>query len=88
MPEPLTTETANVIVVVRMADDIRHLLGRVAAVAWAVAAFFVLATAMDLWDHDWVSAAFSALGIVGFGLTGHETWARRAKYAAFARRTA
>ena len=85
MSEPLTTESAHVIVVVRMADDLHHLLGRVAVACWWVAFLFALSLAMDLLDRDWISSAFMAAGLVGFTLNGRATWKRRRKYAAFAR---
>jgi len=84
MPEPMNSETANVIVVVRMADDLHHVLGRVAEALFWVAAFFAIALAADLFNRDWISALFMAFGVVGFGLMGRDTWKRRRKYAAFA----
>lgn len=85
MSEPLTTETANVIVVVRMADDLHHALGRIAVACWWVVAFFAISLAVDIWNRDWISAAFMAMGVVGFWLTGRDTWVRRRKYARFVR---
>jgi hypothetical protein len=82
---PMSTDTANVIVVVRMADDLHHLLGRAAVIAWATAAFFVLAVVIDLLGHDWISAGFSAMPVIAFGLAGRESWNRRRKYATFAK---
>lgn len=85
MSEPLNSETANVIVVVRVASDVHHLLGRVAVACWCGAAFFAPVVAIDMFNRDWISALFSAFPILGFGLSGRESWTRRRKYARFAR---
>lgn len=85
MSEPMTSETANVIVVVRMADDLHHALGRIASGCWWVAGAFALFLIFDLLAGDWVSALFMGFGVVGWGLTGRDTWTRRRKYAKFAR---
>jgi hypothetical protein len=85
MSDPMTSETANVIVVVRMADDLHHLLGRVTAACFWVVAFFAIGLAVDLFNRDWIAALFMAMGVAGFGLMGRDTWTRRRKYATFAR---
>ena len=82
MSEPMTSETAHVIVVFRMADDLHHLLGRVAFALWWAASFLALALVVDLLRHDWHSAVMVGVGSLGLGLMGRDTLKRRRKYAA------
>lgn len=88
MSERLTSETANVIVVVRMADDVHHTLGRIADACWMVAALFSIALLAELWERDWIAALFMAFGVIGFGLQARDTGKRRAKYGPFIKRAA
>ena len=83
----LTPDAAKVIVVVRMADDLHHTLGRIAQGLSLVWFFFLFAALMDTLDNDWWAVGIDLIAAAWLFSLAYDTWKRRKKYAPLVTRT-
>lgn len=79
-PTGMTPAEAHNIAIVNLISDMHHALGRIRDTIILAAAFFALGVVVDVWRGDYVSAFFTAVPALFFGLAARETNERRKKY--------